>query len=345
VITSSIGGIDILAAGAAAGEDIDIIATGSSVNIEGTEADGSAITIKASDAAGGVVAECGTGGMSLGANATAHTTTLGSTNTSSATVIQSGTGKTTMTGTVKTVTADHLVWTGDDITFGSSPGIISALNDASNGTGADGDVNILTCQQGLNLEQFIIGTQTIIKPVMDANGLLISLDLTAGEGCELNYGGALTNSRNAFVAKTSPAFFFEVELYVADVSGGAPYMIGFRKAAANNKVLADYTDYYCIGINTVTSATNVSILDDLNGVGQTATDTTDSWGGDTTAVTLRVLVSSTGVVTATINGAAPSTPRAFTFDADTIVPFVHILHGAAAPGAVNLVNWRCGFQA
>ena len=39
VITSSIGGIDILAAGAAAGEDIDIIATGSSVNITTTETD------------------------------------------------------------------------------------------------------------------------------------------------------------------------------------------------------------------------------------------------------------------------------------------------------------------
>jgi uncharacterized protein YoaH (UPF0181 family) len=37
VITSTLGGIDILASGASAGEDIDIIATGSSVNIESTE--------------------------------------------------------------------------------------------------------------------------------------------------------------------------------------------------------------------------------------------------------------------------------------------------------------------
>lgn len=52
VITSLIGGIDILAAGAAAGEDIDIIATGSSVNISATEDIATAITIIAT--AGGI---------------------------------------------------------------------------------------------------------------------------------------------------------------------------------------------------------------------------------------------------------------------------------------------------
>lgn len=45
VIQSSAGGIDILASGAAAGEDIDIVATGSSVNISATENDAGAITI------------------------------------------------------------------------------------------------------------------------------------------------------------------------------------------------------------------------------------------------------------------------------------------------------------
>ena len=45
VITSLIGGIDILAAGAGAGEDIDIVATGSSVNISATENDAGAITV------------------------------------------------------------------------------------------------------------------------------------------------------------------------------------------------------------------------------------------------------------------------------------------------------------
>lgn len=63
VITSLIGGIDILAAGAAAGEDIDIIATGSSVNIQATESDVNAITINASGAAGGINMDAGTNGV------------------------------------------------------------------------------------------------------------------------------------------------------------------------------------------------------------------------------------------------------------------------------------------
>jgi len=62
-IKSLIGGIDILAAGAAAGEDIDIIATGSSVNVQATESDVNAITINASGAAGGINVDAGTNGV------------------------------------------------------------------------------------------------------------------------------------------------------------------------------------------------------------------------------------------------------------------------------------------
>lgn len=65
VIESTAGGIDILASGAAAGEDIDITATGSSVNITSTEAAGDAIVINASDAAGGVDIQAGTGSINL----------------------------------------------------------------------------------------------------------------------------------------------------------------------------------------------------------------------------------------------------------------------------------------
>lgn len=65
VIESTAGGIDILASGAAAGEDIDITATGSSVNITSTEAVANAIVINASDAAGGIDIDSGTNGMTV----------------------------------------------------------------------------------------------------------------------------------------------------------------------------------------------------------------------------------------------------------------------------------------
>ena len=40
---------------------------------------------------GAIAIECGTAGLSIGATANAHSSTLGSTNTTSSTVVQSGT--------------------------------------------------------------------------------------------------------------------------------------------------------------------------------------------------------------------------------------------------------------
>ncbi len=65
VISSTIGGIDITAAGAAAGEDIDILATGSSVNITSTEAVANAIVLDASNASGGIDLSTGGGAIDL----------------------------------------------------------------------------------------------------------------------------------------------------------------------------------------------------------------------------------------------------------------------------------------
>lgn len=65
VVESSAGGIDILASGAAAGEDIDITATGSSVNITSTEATADAIVLNSSNAAGGIDLLSGGGEISI----------------------------------------------------------------------------------------------------------------------------------------------------------------------------------------------------------------------------------------------------------------------------------------
>lgn len=54
LVEATAGGIDILASAASAGEDIDIVATGSSVNVTATEATADAIVLNASNAAGGI---------------------------------------------------------------------------------------------------------------------------------------------------------------------------------------------------------------------------------------------------------------------------------------------------
>ena len=63
VIEATAGGIDVLASGASAGEDIDIIATGSSVNITSTENDASAIHLNAS--AGGINIDASSGDIDI----------------------------------------------------------------------------------------------------------------------------------------------------------------------------------------------------------------------------------------------------------------------------------------
>lgn len=304
------------------------------------------LTMGSTTGASAVFVNCGTGGATFADNATDHSTTIGSVTGSSPTSLRSGTGDISVVGTVKEITSEFTTRSGDYITFQASPIMQSSANTGAAPTGATGDVNLMCCQEGCIMEQFIIGAgQTIIAPRMDGNGLLASLDLTLAEGAEYNFGAALTNSRHAFTIGTSAAFFFELRFRIADMDGADPYIFGFRKVEANNATWENYTDYAAIGMVAGTSATNVVIADELNSGGTTLTNTTTLWGGDGTINTLKVLVSGAGVVTYTINGAAPAVTHAFTFDgADVVVPFIRLEH-SATPSAVNLVWLKIGYQA
>lgn len=322
--------------------------TSGTIAIGGSGANTGTITIAGGTGAQTLNIANSTGGktVAIASGAGANAVTIGSTNTTSSLVLQAGSGEITVTGTVKEISAEFLEASGDEITaFSQSPLMTTAANTGGVATGSNGDVNLMYCQQGVLMEQFIIGTQTIIAPRMDSNGLLISLDLTAAEGAEYNFGAARTNSRHAFTIGTSAAFFFEVGLRINDMDGADPYVIGFRKSEANNATLSSYTDYAAIGMLATSSPTNVVILSELNSGGQTVTDTTDAWGGDGTTKTLKVLVSAAGVVTFTIDGVAASAAPSFTFDnADVVVPFIHLLHSASAT-AVNITSLKVGFQA
>lgn len=311
--------IDLDAAGA-----ISVNSTGAAINI-GNDADAFAVNV--------------------GTGAAARTTTVGSTNTTSATVIQSGTGDITMTGTVKEVTSEFLTRSGDFVTFTQSPIGQSALDTGVDPTGANGDVNLLSFQEGMLMEQFIIGTQTIIVPRMDATGLLSSLDLTATDGWELNFGAARANSRHAFTIGTSLAFFMELRFTLADVSGCEPLYFGFRKTQANQAAFGAYTDFVGYGVNNLVAGGDAIIGTRLNSGGINSTDTNDAWGDGTTH-TLQVLVSAAGVTTFTFDGGPPTATQAFTFDTgDVVHPFIHNLMGAAIPGAIHLQWLKVGFQA
>lgn len=353
--------------------DLTVQSTAGSTIVTSGEAAVDAVYIHASDAAGGVSVVSGTAGIiadttgNIELNSSAgtiligdddidqnielgtdgeRTVTVGSTNGAAALVLQAGTGEITVTGTVKEIDAEFLYHSGDDIVFQSDP--ICQIADGTYGVpaGATGEVDNLLFQEGVCMQQYIIGAgQTILAPTMDANGLLASLDLTVGEGVEYNFGADRANSRHAFTIGTSPAFFMELRFRINDMDGADPYIFGFRRSAANNATWENYTDYAAIGMNAVTSATEIVIADELNGGGTTLTNTTDLWGGDGSTNTLQVLVSAAGVTTYTINGAAPTATHAFTFDnGDVVVPFIRLEH-SASPTAVNLISMKIGYQA
>lgn len=284
--------------------------------------------------------------INIGAAATADVITIGTTTGAGSLTLAAGSGDITMSGTIKEIDAEFLFSSGTDLTITQSPILQSNANTGVAPTGATGDINLMYLQDGSLMEQFILGAgQTIIAPRMSANGLNIALDLVDNEGAEYNFG-ARAGAKHAYTIGTSAAFFLEAQIYVADLSGCEPLWLGFRKVQANDADYTLYTDFYTIGLNNATSATAVSLGSQVNTGGVTLQSSTDAWGGDGSIQTLRVLVSAAGVVTATISGAAPSAPLAFTFDnADVVMPFIHFLHDTTTPGEISLLSFKCGFQA
>lgn len=220
--------------------------------------------------------------------------------------------------------------------FESNPVCCKLGGGAASGT--SGHTNVMMLEDNI-FEYFMIGTQTLLGPTIAADGLLCSLDLTDNDGVEYSQG-ITARSRSAFVIGTSPAFYFKAKLKVADVSGSDICAVGFRKTQAYQAAFADYTDKATL--NKV--AGDIYITTALNNAADSATDTTDNWA-DGEEHTLEVYVSAAGVVTYKIDGVAPTTTAAFTFDTgDTVVPFLHILHDATTPGAIHLQAWECGLQ-
>lgn len=205
-------------------------------------------------------------------------------------------------------------------------------------TGTTGFTNVMVFPEAA-FEYFILGAgQTLIAPSISATGLLASLDLTNNEGAEYTQG-ITARSPSAFTVGTH-ACFLKIKFTVADVSGTDHCFVGFRKTQAYQTALATYTDFAVIG--PVNGA--IKTVTDKNDAGEVTTDTTDTWA-DGASKTLGVYVSSGGVVTYKIDGVAPTTVAAFTFDStDVIIPFFFMLHDVTSPGAITLESWECGLQ-
>ena len=237
----------------------------------------------------------------------------------------------------------------DFTSIGSGPiGSADMLADGSfpkgAATGATGDENVLMFNNGETLYHHVLGTQTLVTPNIVAAGLDISQDLTQDDGMEL-CGAPSTGTGIQFTVGTDAAFYFSCAITCTDVSGTDDFAIGFRKVEAFQAALDNYDEMAAFNLNGSGTTTKVIQLETiLNGATTVTTATGDTWA-DTASKTLKVMVSAAGVVTFTIDGSAPTTTAAFTFDdAEVVTPFVHLLHASDVAEATIITAWDVGFQ-
>ena len=185
------GGFDLLSGGAVsigavaasdftvtgASLDLTLLSTGGSVIVQGTEAVATAVQLTASDAAGGITATVGTGGLTvnstngaitlnsgtgaidIGTDAAAHIVTLGNQNTTSQTIIYSGTGDIVLNST-------------DDITVDAT-GLFSIDSTETS--------NITVTGASEDLQLYSVGGAVLIDG-SEAIATAISLDASDGAG-------------------------------------------------------------------------------------------------------------------------------------------------------------------
>lgn len=198
-----------------------------------------------------------------------------------------------------------------------------------------------------NFEYFLIGTQAIFGPFLNATGLDIRLDETTAEGMEMGEG-ITARSPSAFVVGTD-AFYLKVQFEIEAVAEMVIVAIGFRKTEAYNADLFAYDTYAGININNGA----VNGIDELNGAAAHETSLGQSAWTDGQIFTLEVRIDAAKAVTQyqSSQGAGNrgttivASPLAFSWtDTDTVVPFIHILGDNTAGCEINLLSYECGLQ-
>jgi hypothetical protein len=214
--------------------------------------------------------------------------------------------------------------------------LICVQNDGTACSGTDTEVNLLYTGNHV-MEESIIGTATKIKPGFTAAGLSINLDAANGEGAEYNWG-ITARSPGACTIGTDACYFL-AKFTITTVAGTDDTAIGFRNDGAYAAAIDDYTDEAVL--NVIAGDIKIETIDD--NAGTTTTDTTDDWADGETH-TLGVYISAAGVVTYTIDGAAPSTTAAHTIDdGDVVVPFIYSIQNATTT-AITLLYTEFGRQ-
>ena len=198
--------------------------------------------------------------------------------------------------------------------------------------GTAGDTTLHQYADGFECTLYPIVAQDNDAPAMTTTGADYSYEQDDDDGIEWRMSDNTCKGREGIDRFTvgKQAFSAELELSIADVSGTDDCAFGFAKVEAHQAAI-DNRDEMAV-LNVISG--NITIETILNGGATTSTDTTDDWA-DLAIHRLKVLVSKAGAVTYQIDGAAPTTTAAFSFDAGEVVtPSFYLLQAADLSGAI-----------
>lgn len=317
LLEATAGGIDILASGASAGEDIDIIATGSSVNITSTEDVAQAIYIRANAGTSETVqihADQGTGVASINVLSDVGGITLRATGLASADAIN-------LEAPAGGIDADAAL----QINIASSQAAVDAIRLVA--SGAAGGIDIDAGTGGITIDStgaisldaaaasnftatgaFDVTVSSTAGSVVVSGGEAVvdAVQLTAGNAAggvtiATGTGGLTVNSTNGAIALNS---------------GTAAINIG-TDAAAHTVTIGNGTGATSVVLNAGTGAVNIG----TNAVAHTTTV------GSTTGASATVIQAGTGEIQLSAAGAVSMVPATAT---------------AASPTASVTINARVG---
>ena len=192
--------------------------------------------------------------------------------------------------------------------------------------GTAGDQTIHSYSDGLQLTFFPIVGQAIDKPAAATTGMDYAYDQTDDDGWQWVMSDSVCKGREGIDRFTvgRQAFSAELELNLADVSGTDDCAFGFAKVDVHRAAIDDCDEMAVLNV----ISGDITIETILNNASTTSTDTTDNWADGETH-SLKVLVAKDGAVTYKIDGRAPTTTAAFSFDiGEVVTPMMYLLQAA-----------------
>ena len=201
--------------------------------------------------------------------------------------------------------------------FGTPPVIDDYEHTAhalADGTAADTVLH--TYADGLSMTWSAVVAQAINRPAPTTTGINYAGDQTNNDGIELVYSCTTTKGREGVDRFTvgRQAFSAEMEFSIATVAGTDVGNFGFRKVEALNADVHAYDEM--AGLFPISGDIKIQTI--LNNAATVTTDTTANWA-DGEVHSLGVFVDKAGAVTYKIDGSAPSTTAAFSFDLGEVV--------------------------